>query len=421
MQVYKFGGASVKNAEAVRNLARIVGQAPGHLLVVVSAMDKTTVALERLAHSYFHQEGVHWEALEKVERFHLDLARALFAEPSHPVFGQLGQHFDYLRNWLSREPSLDYDFEYDQVVSVGELLSTRIVSAYLNAAGVECKWLDARRMLKTDDSYREGRVDWKLSEKLVRRTVDFGKQRVYLTQGFLGGTPANLTTTLGKEGSDFTAAICGYFLDAESVTVWKDVDGIYNADPKIFARATKLDHITYREAIELAFYGARVIHPRTIQPLQNKRIPLLVRSFQDLAAPGTRVHAATEQLDREYSAVPIFIFKPGQTLISISPTDFSFIAEDNLSRIFAAFARHRVKTNLMQQSAISFTVCVNHDEQKIPDLLDDLSADFQIRYNHPVELITIRHYDKNSIREITMGRELLMEQRNRSTVNYVVR
>jgi aspartate kinase len=320
---------------------------------------------------------------------------------------------------LIEEPMDHYDFIYDQDVSFGEIISTKIVSAFLQDNGIANTWLDARKLVQTDNTYREAKVNWAVTEERISDVVSTtdNNKKIYLTQGFIGHTEEGLTTTLGREGSDFTAGIFAYCLDAEDVTIWKDVPGMLNADPKWFEETEKLDEISYREAIELAYYGASVIHPKTIKPLQNKQIPLLVKSFLDPESEGTIIQAS----NRSDQLITSYIFKRDQILLSVSPKDFSFIVEHNLRDIFNAFHEHRVKINLMQNSAISFSACAGGDQVRIDALIEDLSSDFAVKYNSGVELLTIRHYDQETIARLTKGKEILVIQRSRQTARIVMK
>src|SRR6185503_2447882 len=337
----------------------------------------------------------------------------------HPIYEALENAFVEIDWILEEEPSRGYAFAYDQIVSQGELISTRIISAYLNENGFANEWLDIRDCLVTDDNYRDAKVNWSLTEKLVQRRIPelLKKNNIVVTQGFIGATPENFTTTLGREGSDYTAAILSFCLDAEEMIVWKDVPGVLSADPKYYEDAVKLQEISYLDAIELTYYGATVIHPKTIKPLENKNIPLRVRSFMAPKDSGTSVgnYNTTKPL------VPCFIFKTNQILLSISAKDFSFVAEDALSKIFKVCADHKVKINLMQNSAISFSVCADNDEFKIPPLIEDLKKDFKVLYNDNLRLVTVRHYYQSTIDKLTKDKTILLEQRSRQTAQVVMK
>lgn len=420
MKVFKFGGASVKDADAVRNVAAILRNHSGEqLVVVVSAMGKTTNALEKVVKAYRSGDGSLDETIRQIRDFHTGIMDGLGIPKEHPVRDRVDNCFTEIE-WTTEEPAAkDYHWTYDQIVSVGELLSTLIVHAYLDATGISATWLDARDFIRTDNTYREARIDWTLTEKRVNDHILKGLEAsgIVVTQGFIGSTSENFTTTLGREGSDYTAAILSYCLDAEEMIVWKDVPGVLSADPKFYDDAVKLEQISYLDAIELTYYGATVIHPKTIKPLENKRIPLRVCSFVSPKERGTLIG----DFESTKPLVPCFIFKTGQILFSISAKDFSFIAEENLSRIFAAFARHNVKINLMQNSAISFSVCTDNDEMKIPALTAELRTEFKVKYNENLRLVTVRHYFPSTIEQLSKGRELLLEQRSRHTAQLVMR
>ena len=419
LKVFKFGGASVKDAIAVKNAASIVKQYENDsLLIVVSAMGKTTNNLEKLTDAYFYKKTSTEKILEEIKQFHFDILHELFKNEQHPVFTLIENDFVELFWAIEDDPTHEYNHHYDQIVSMGEILSSRIVAAYLNEHVNPCYWLDARGIIQTDNTYREGNVDFELTQQLAEKELLplFKKYNTLLTQGFIGGTSENFTTTLGREGSDYTAAILAYSTGAESVTIWKDVPGVLNADPKWFSDTQKIDQLTYQDAIELAYYGATVIHPKTIKPLQNKNIPLYVKSFVDPTAAGTVIKNIQKQLP-----VPSFIFKVHQMLITLSPRDFSFIAEENLSKIFGLFHEQQVKINVMQLSAISFSVCVDMDSKKIPPLIHRLQNDYKVLYNDELELITIRYYDQSTLERVCVNKEILLEQKSRYTVQLVVR
>ncbi|MGQ1911786.1 aspartate kinase [Marinifilum sp. RC60d5] len=417
MNIFKFGGASVNSAEGVRNFVKIVQSYKDETIIVLSAMGKSTNALEEISHSFFSKNDNFNHKLHSLKEYHNNIVSDLFPNKEDVVYQKVEVIFNQLEAYLEKEPSLDYDFDYDQIVSFGELLSTTIVSEFLRLSGSPNKWVDIRTCLKTDNSYREGKVDWDLSQKLVSKTFSFNSTFVYVTQGFLGGTTTNLTTTLGREGSDYTAAILSYILDVDELSIWKDVPGIMNADPKWLDDAKKLDRISYQEAIELAFYGAKVIHPKTIQPIKQKKIPLQVRSFIDYNKNGTLISTASKKMENQ---LPVYIRKENQVLISIRPNNFSFILEENLSMLFSLFARHKVKVNLIQNSAISFSVCVDDLGSRLDTLLEEIAHDFEVKYNDALELITIRHHNQESVERMTKGKDILLEQRSRDTAQFVI-
>lgn len=413
MKVFKFGGASVNSAAAVRNMASIVRSHLSNepLVVVVSAMGKTTNLLERIV------VDDDQALCKQLVDYHLHIVRELMpddTEAEQQIATMIAQHLAGTTDRVGE----DYAFRYDQVVSLGELVSSTIVARFLNQIGIECEWLDARQLVFTDQHYREGRVDWERTRQAVNERLTQGAQspKVYLTQGFIGGTPDGHTTTLGREGSDYSAAILAHCLNAESVTIWKDVPGFLNADPKFFAHTVKIDHIPYNEAIELAYYGASVIHPKTVKPLQNKGIPLYVRSFVEPTAVGS----AIGDFDSISPETPLYIFRRRQILLSILPRDFSFIAEDNLQHIFEALSEVGVRVNLMQNSALSFSICVDDNPQLIPSLVERLGKLFRVRYNAGLQLITVRYYTSDVIENIVDGRRILLEQRSRLTAQIVV-
>jgi aspartate kinase len=416
MQVSKFGGASVKNADAVRNLSKIVESLDKPQVIVVSAMGKMTNAFEALVEHYFAgDKETMTNQYQYIRQYHESIISDLFETVEAPVLEPVFYLLKDLETRLDQQPSMHFDFEYDQIVSFGELLSTRIVSAYLDYSGINNKWVDVRHVLKTDDIYRDATVDWDLTPRLMQETFSFEDVRLYVTQGFLGGTLSNITTTLGREGSDYTAAIIGNALNAESVTVWKDVPGILNADPRIFPDAEKIDSLSYAETIELSYYGAQVIHSKTLKPLQNKQIPLFVKSFVDASLPGTVIGK-----DGEQESMPIFILKRNQVFLTLSPRDFSFITEDNLSQILALFSQHRVHINLLQTSALNFTACVDNKKDLTP-LMDELQKKLILRYNEDVELLTIRHYSQQVIEEKLEGRTLIDSQVTRKNARFVIK
>jgi aspartate kinase len=416
MKVYKFGGASVKDAAGIKNLAKIVKTESDNLVIVVSAFGKTTNALEKVLKAWISGDGEYKSFLDDVYAAHLAVIMDLFGHDSD-LKVKIDVSFALLQDYLMTSTKGEYDFEYDQVVSNGELWSTLIVAEYLKLNFQNVEWCDIRKILLTDDRYRDANVLWTESTKRIRNTFDFKKKKIYITQGFIGGTFAGQTTTLGREGSDYTAAILANMLDAECVVVWKDVPGILNADPMWYPDAIKLDEISYKEAVEMSFSGAKVIHPKTIKPLHNKNIPLQVRSFLNPDENGTVIKA--DVILRK--VIPVFIKKEDQILISILPKDFSFVMGDNLSRIFHSFIAHGIKVNLVEASAVSIDVCVDDERSKVESLIADLKIEYSAVYNENVEMLSIRHYTAEAIDRITVGREILLEQRTRSTVRFVVR
>lgn len=419
MKIFKFGGASVKDESAVRNLASIVKSYSNEkLIVVISAMGKTTNALERLTDAFFHKQGNAEAVLQEIKDYHFGIIEKLFSQKEHPIYTDIHNTFVELEWAIEDEPTHSYDCEYDQIVSVGEIISTKIVAAFLRESGLGCEWRDVRDYVKTDNTYREGKVDWTLTQQCVAELLlpVFDKTNIIITQGFLGVTSENFTTTLGREGSDYTAAIIAYCTNAESQTIWKDVPGVLNADPKWFDATQLIPQMTYQDAIELTYYGATVIHPKTIKPLQNKNIPLYVRSFLEPQKEGTKIHNVQAPLP-----IPCFIFKVKQVLISLSPRDFSFIVEENMSGIFSVFSKHRVKINTMQNSAISFSLCVDQDERRLPGLLEELGKQYRVLYNENLELVTIRYYDQATIDRVIVGKSILLEVKSRYTAQLVMK
>ena len=421
MKVFKFGGASVVDAQGVRNVANIIKQnSQESICIVVSAMGKTTNALEEIFKAYFYNTGEAPNLLETLKQKHHALVRELFPNERNQVEDELEDIFAELY-WAIEETQIkSYDYEYDQIVSQGEFISTRIVAAFLNASQIETHWLDARDLIRTDNTYREGHVDWIFTQKsiddLIRKKLTPQTPQFFLTQGFIGGTSENYTTTLGREGSDYTAAILAYCLNAKDVTIWKDVPGVLNADPRDFPQAQLLSALSYYDAIELAYYGATVIHPKTIKPLQNKNIPLFVKSFVNPDAPGTCIKE--DELRQE---IPTYIFKKKQILISVSPRDFSFILEENLRDLFELFSQNRAHVNLMQNSALSFSVCVTIDQTRLLSLIQELDKKYKVKYNEHCELITIRNYSDELANQLIGNRPVLLEQKSRHTLQVVLK
>ncbi len=421
MQLFKFGGASVKDAQGVRNLGRIVRDFSSKpLLIVVSAMGKTTNALEKVAQAFFYKNGDAQALLETIKQSHLTIVKELFPAGNEGIYAELDECFAAVAWNLEDEPIKEYDFEYDQIVSLGELVSTKIIAAFLQQEGLPCEWLDARDYVRTDDTWREGRIDWKETQAAIDQNLvpklNANPNFVGVVQGFVGVTSENYTTTLGREGSDYTASIFAYCLNAQSVTIWKDVPGVLNADPKYFSGTVMLNQISFEDAIELAYYGAGVIHPKTIQPIKNKNIPLYVKSFIHPENTGTVINAEPNPLP-----VPSFISKPNQVLISITSRDFSFIMEDHLAAIFSLFASKGVKINFMQNSAVSFSVCVTWDEFKIPEIVKELEKAFNVSQQSKVELLTIRYYNQSTLNKLLSGKILLLESKAGETIQIVTK
>jgi aspartate kinase len=417
MKVFKFGGASVKDAAAVKNVAKILSEYKNEkTVVVVSAMAKTTNALENIVTAFVNHQPEKTNLFKHLEAFHFDIVNELFADKQHKVFDELHNAFTELEWAIDEEPVYDYNKTYDQIVCTGEIFSSIILANYLAAQGLDCAWQDARNFIKTDDTYREGNIIWGETERLLKNLNQQNNHSIQLFQGFIGGNDENFSVSLGREGSDYTASILAYCLDAENVTIWKDVPGVLSADPKFFPDAVLIQHINYYDAIELTYYGASVIHPKTIKPLQNKNIPLHVRSFIDYKNEGTIIDAEKDSLP-----IPCYIFKDEQLLISIQPKDFSFIAEDNMSLVYNLFAHHRVKMNTVQNSALSMSVCCDNDAQKIPALIASLQHNFKVLYNDNLKLYTIRHYDAATVEKLSAKGEVILEVKSRQTCQLVVK
>jgi aspartate kinase len=418
MEVYKFGGASVKDAKGVRNLTSIVRNARDKkLLVVISAMGKITDKLEQLTSAYLFGQSDTTDILEEVKAFHFNIINDLFPDHTHPVYNDVANSFVEIE-WLLEEEATDApDYIYDQIVSIGEIISTKIVCAFLIESGLKAMWLDARNFIHTDNTYKEGKVNWEKTElEIQKRLSPLLEDSIGVTQGFIGSTSENFTTTLGRDGSDYSAAIFSACLNAERLTIWKDVPGVLNADPKWFDETERIPELSYHDAIELAYYGATIIHPKTIKPLQNKNIPLFVKSFLYPDADGTNITT-----NKNHVQIPSFIFKVNQVLISIFPKDFSFIIEENLSEIFNLFHKHKAKINTMLNSAISFSVSFDHDAKKLEALIADLSQDYKVKYNTGMELVTIRYYNQQTIDRVTASKNILLEVKSRNTCQIVMR
>lgn len=420
MRVFKFGGASVNSVEAIRNMADIVSRyLDKPLVVVVSAMGKTTNLLERLVPDVPQNDDERQELIAQSIDYHLGIARQLFGSDNNQTITQLKELFAQLDERSAMLPS-SYNYDYDQVVSFGELLSTTLIAGYLNSLSIDTKWVDVRNVIRTNENYREGIVDFAASRKCAKETIGSmivaGQCKVIITQGFIAGTERGTTTTLGREGSDYSASVLSYCLDAENMTIWKDVPGFLNADPKFFKDTIKINKIPFNEAIELAYYGASVIHPKTVKPIQNKGISLNIKSFMAPSEEGSVIGP----FDSIEPLTPLFIFKNNQTLISILPRDFSFIAEDNLQTIFAVLAKHNVRVNMMQNSALSFSLCIDNNEILLEAIRKSLGDTFLLRYNTGLQLITIRYYNQQIIDKIVDGRNIVLQQRSRNTAQLLV-
>jgi len=415
MKIFKFGGASIKDAEGVKNVASIIkNEGAKDTLVVISAMGKITNAFEEVVDAYFTKSDELPNKLTFIEEYHKNIMSSLF-DKEDAVYRDVDILFGELGWFLARNASPRYNYVYDQIICFGELLSSRIVSAYLSKIGTENSWFDVRNYIKTDSNYRDAKVDWELTEAIIIKKVDATK--INITQGFIAANDTENTTTLGREGSDYTAGIFAYCLDAESVTIWKDVEGVLNADPRVFTDTTLLEQISYEEAIEMAFYGASVIHPKTLQPLQKKEIPLLVRSFLNPKETGTKVSKGVSLVPY----IPCFIVKKNQILISISALDFSFMVENNISYIFQKLHDYQLKVNLIQNSAISFSVCIDNKFNKFEDFYNELKAQFKIEVQNEVDLYTVRHFDTKAITIIEEKGVSLLTQINKETSQIVVK
>lgn len=424
MKIFKFGGASVKDAASVRNVVEILRKHPEkQLIVVLSAMGKMTNAFEELA--IYAYEGLHDKAAEqfnKIKLFHHSILEELFPDNNNLGTTYVSMLFGEIESMIHRKDKGQFDYYYDQLIPYGELLSTGILSAYLEKSGLRHTLLDARKVISTDAAWRDAKVLWPDTISQIRNAIKIadkienGIPSFILTQGFIGSDPNGNTTTLGREGSDYTAAIFAHALNASKVVIWKDVPGLLNADPQIFPETVKIDRLSYADAIELAYYGAKIIHPKTIKPLQNKKIPLLIKSFADPDAPGSLI----TDIAGKYEQIPSYIFKFNQILISITPRDFSFINEESLFDIFGIFSQFRIRINMMQNSAISFSVCIDGDRVGFEQLIASLQQKFKVKYNRNLELITIRNYTQACIDKVVNHRQVLLEQRSRATVQLLV-
>ncbi len=420
MKVFKFGGASVKDATSIRNVCEIINNYNEEkLLIVVSAMGKTTNALEEVI-AAFHdkRDDVAKEKIRAIEEAHFNTVKELFADETHPIFKDLGDLFRELYDIPLFTRTDVYNFLYDQIICFGELFSTKIIAAYLQESGIQTHWLDSRNVIKTDKTFREGKIIWDVTTNLIHETVrGILLDKMVVAPGFIGSTLSNQTTSLGREGSDFTAAIYAAVLEAEELVIWKDVPGVLNCDPRLFDDAVLLEEITYHEAVEMTYYGAQVIHPKTIKPIQNKGIPMRVRSFIDKENAGTIIKSGQLSAD----IPPIIVFKRNQVLIELSTKDFSFMAEDVLVTVYEAFARHAFRINLAQHAAISLSAVVDAtNKQKLEELIAALENTFNVQVNYRVELLTIRHYNNEVIGKLTVNRKSLIMERNPDTVQYLL-
>lgn len=420
MKVYKFGGASIESVERARNLAILLrDEQHAPLVLVISAKGKTTNALEKVAEAYYagNPAGA-TEQFLTIKEDHIAYTRLLLDCRDEETESRLEGFFTEIEWVLAEPPGKPFDYYYDQIVSVGELLSTTIICSYLNQQHMHAGWIDIRDVMKTDDNYRDAGIQWEKTGKRVKEV--FGKalaaNNLVITQGYIGSTDENNSVTLGREGSDYTAAILANILDAESTTIWKDVPSLLNADPKIFPNTVPIEEITFREVIEMAYYGAQVIHPKTIKPLHNKNIPLYVRCFLDKQLKGTLIH----NTDKPIAYPPIMVLKTEQTLLQVSTRDFSFITEDNLSRLYNLFHDFKIKINLIQNAAISFLACVDSKVHKLDDLIATLSKEYDVKWNEHLFLFTVRHFTQDILDEELKHRTVLLEQKTRQTIQMVV-
>ena len=411
--VYKFGGASIKDVNSIYNVGEIIKSIKtNNLVVVFSAMGKVTNMLEKAVDAYYYNKKDLSACLNNVKKFHLEIINHLF-DKNHIIYDYVNNLFVELDWELDGDFKKEYDYIYDQVVSVGELLSSRIMSSYLLEKGFNHQFLDARDFIKTDNNFRNAKIDWKNSKKSIELVISKG---CYITQGFIGCTSENFTTTLGREGSDFSASIIAFLLDANNLIIWKDVLGMMNSDPRYFSSSKLVKSISYDEAIELAYFGAKVIHPKTIQPLKKKNIPLHIRSFLNLTNSGTKIF----DYKKKKFDLPFYILKKNQILISIADPNLSFIVEDHISKIFSFLSLCNIRVNLMQNSAVSFSICVDNEIRKINNLFDKLSNEFKISYNENVFLYTVRHYTLNKEDNFLFDKKILIEQRTRNNLQLVL-
>ena len=414
MKIFKFGGTSVKDADGVKNLISILRrEGIDSKIIIISAMGKMTNAFEEIVDSYCKKDGNLIDKIAFVRNYHLKIITDLFDDNSHSIYMIIEQKFAQLSGFMAKNKSNDYNFIYDQIVGYGELLSTVITSSYINEIGVKNDWIDVRELIKTDANYRDAKVNWEITQKNISTKIDTSK--LTITQGFIASDGEN-TTTLGREGSDFSAAIFAYCLNAKSVTIWKDVQGVLNADPRHFKKTELLTQVSYREAIEMAFYGASVIHPKTLKPLENKLIPLHVRSFINLKNEGTTVQKG-KYLEPK---IPCFILKKNQVLLSISALDFSFMVEHNIRDIFNFLHDYKLKVNLIQNSALSFSVCIEDQFNNFNTFYDSIKSKYKVSFNENTTLYTIRHFDENSVTEIEKNNTVLLKQISKETLQVVV-
>ena len=406
--VYKFGGAALKSADSIKNIEQIIAQFRPKL-VVVSAMAKTTNAFENLVEAQLSGQNTE-PYLDKIRRFHQEIISGLFEEEKNGAEDNLNKVLDYCKAYLKHSKNTSYDEIYDQIVPAGELISSKILGAYLQKKGHKLNWLDARKILKTDNRFRKATPDIVFSKaELVNQ---LNEASTNLIQGFIGGTENNLMTTIGREGSDYSAALFANFTDAEELVVWKDVDGVLNADPRYFNAPNLIPNMSYKEAIELSYYGATIIHPKTIQPLVEKNIPLRVRSFQNTENEGTTINSTTE-FD---GSKAIYIYKPNQLLITLESEDLSFFGESKMSEIYHSLFEHKLEVNLVQNSAVNCSICIDNDPHKTSTLIEEFAKKFKVKYNENLELLTVRHYQAKLLEELLLNKDLIIEQKTRSTL-----
>lgn len=418
MKVFKFGGFAVSSAANIKNLVKVINMNPAdQLLIVVSAMGKTTDALEKLCDAYLNNREESFQLLQEIKEFHEQIISGLFGIKEHPVYDEIANTFIEIEWMLEDEPHPDYDFNYDQIVSIGELVSSKIIAAYLTECNIQTKWIDARGYIHTDNSYREGIIDWDKTVASILSLKEQLKNQIVITQGFIGGTSENFTTTLGREGSDYSAAVFASSIQAESLTVWKDVPGIMNADPALFSSARKYEELPYSEALELAYYGANIIHPKTIKPLQNAGIPLFVKPFLKPEESGTRINQSAK-LNTDIEAI---ILKRNQVLLTISTRDFSYMDEMQISALLKSFAVAHIKLNMMQLSALSISVCLDQDAGKLKRVTDLFQDKLLFSATEGLELLTVIYFKEEEIKKLVKGKTVVMEQFSKKTAQLVMK
>ena len=423
MKVFKFGGGVLKTGEDALQLLKILKEyEKENLIIVVSAFNKVTSKFERLLNTFFFEDKFDNELFENIKNYHIDFAKAVFdTENLKIIRKKLFEIFDETEVLFSKKLSKNYHFEYDRIVSYGEILSSLIIYEFLKSRKFNCKFEDIRKIILTDSAHCEAKIKWEKTIQNIKKKCIINKSEICVTQGFIASDETGNTTTLGREGSDFTASVLAYANNADEVIFWKDVEGIYNADPEKTDDFVLLPKLSYRESLEQAFYGAKILHPKTIKPLQNKKIPIYVKSFNNFQKHGTEITDISKFSKNYYPENPIFIIEEKQILISVSTLDFSFISEDNLGKIFMLLSEYRIKVNLMQTSAISFSICVTDDPFKIPEFINELKTDFKVLYNNDLELVTIRHYTDEAVKKMISGREVILRQLSRRTARYLMK